>query len=153
MSWQVTALIVGCVIAAWVVLMLLFRLLSRNPTNLDAHNGRLSPCPSSPNCVCTHDTDERHRIPPLTFTGSSTEAMTRLKAVLSSWPRVRIVAERDEYLHAEFRTLLFRFVDDVEFLIDGPAKVIHFRSASRAGRGDLGVNRRRMEAIRRQFTL
>jgi uncharacterized protein (DUF1499 family) len=40
------------------------------------------------------------------------------------------------------------FVDDVEFLIDDSAKVIHVRSASRLGQSDLGVNRQRIETIR-----
>lgn len=57
--------------------------------------------------------------------------------------------EEDEtYLHYECTSLLLRFVDDVEFLFDEPGKIIHFRSASRVGYGDLGVNRRRMEDIR-----
>ena len=46
-----------------------------------------------------------------------------------------------------------RFDDDVEFVVDEQAGTIHFRSASRAGRGDLGVNRRRMEAIVAEFRL
>lgn len=56
--------------------------------------------------------------------------------------------DEDLYLHYEFTSLLLRFVDDVEFLFDEEAKTIHFRSASRVGYGDLGVNRRRMEDIR-----
>jgi uncharacterized protein (DUF1499 family) len=36
----------------------------------------------------------------------------------------------------------------VEFLFDDEAKTIHFRSGSRTGYGDLGVNRKRMEEIR-----
>jgi uncharacterized protein (DUF1499 family) len=47
----------------------------------------------------------------------------------------------------EFRSALFRFVDDVEFVLDDSARVIHFRSASRAGYYDFGVNRRRMQEI------
>lgn len=67
-------------------------------------------------------------------------------------PRTRIRRDEAAYLHAEFRSLIFRFVDDVEFLLDADAGVIHVRSASRLGYSDLGVNRRRVEAIRQAFS-
>jgi uncharacterized protein (DUF1499 family) len=44
---------------------------------------------------------------------------------------------------------LFRFVDDVELAVDPAEHVVHFRSASRVGRSDFGVNRRRMEELSR----
>ena len=53
----------------------------------------------------------------------------------------------EAYLHYEFTSLLLRFVDDVEFLFDEATKTVHFRSASRTGYSDLGVNRRRMEQM------
>jgi len=40
----------------------------------------------------------------------------------------------------------------VEFFLDDATQTIHFRSASRLGYSDLGVNRKRMEEIRRRFT-
>jgi uncharacterized protein (DUF1499 family) len=62
-----------------------------------------------------------------------------------------MVTVEDRYIHAEFTSALFRFVDDVEFQIDAESGLIHFRSASRVGRSDLGVNRKRMESIRMAF--
>jgi uncharacterized protein (DUF1499 family) len=41
-----------------------------------------------------------------------------------------------------------RYVDDVEFFYDDKAGVIHVRSASRLGRRDFGVNRKRIEELR-----
>jgi len=85
------------------------------------------------------------------------EARARLRAILRELPRTRIVEDDLEvgpgsgYLHAEVRSALFHFVDDVEFVFDDWAGRLHFRSASRLGRSDFGVNRRRMEAIRRSF--
>lgn len=67
---------------------------------------------------------------------------------MATLPRTRLVDEDDSYLHYEFTTLLLRFVDDVEFLFDETTKTIHFRSASRTGYSDLGVNRKRMEQVR-----
>jgi uncharacterized protein (DUF1499 family) len=129
----------------------LFNLFSGRPDNLGAVDGKLRPCPGSPNCVSTQAADEFHRADPLTFEDAPEAAMARLKTALLLQPRVRIVTATDTYLHAEFTTALLRFVDDVEFLIDSQHKVIHFRSASRVGYSDLGANRKRMETIRRAF--
>ncbi len=108
----------------------------------------LRPCPSSPNCVSTQATDEGHAIVPLRYKKPRAEAKEALKATIAALPRVTLVEEDEFYLHYEFTSLLFRFVDDVEFLFDDDAHIIHFRSASRTGYGDLGVNRKRMEELR-----
>jgi len=75
--------------------------------------------------------------------------MEVLKSAIGTLPRTRLVEQDGLYLHYEFTSLLLRFVDDVEFLFDSETKTVHFRSASRVGYGDFGVNRRRMEDIRR----
>ena len=108
----------------------------------------LGPCPASPNCVSTQASDEGHAIAPFRYRKSRAEAKEALKEVIRSLPRTKLVEEDESYLHFEFTSLLIRFVDDVEFLFDDEAKTIHFRSASRTGYGDLGVNRRRMEQVR-----
>jgi len=131
--------------------MVLFNLFSRRPDNLGPVDGKLRPCPNSPNCVSTFATDDAHKIEPLTFTDSPDAALARLKTVLLLQPRVKIVTATDTYLHVEFTTALMRYVDDVEFLVDAQKKQIHFRSASRLGYSDLGANRKRMETIRRAF--
>ena len=115
------------------------------------HDGRLAACPDSPNCVCSQDAEAAHAIAPLAFRGSAADAMRALKQVLAGQPLVRVITEAPNYLHAEFRTPLCRFVDDVEFLVVEKAHVIHVRSASRVGYSDLGTNRRRVEALRREF--
>ena len=122
---------------------------SRKPTNLGVTDGRLAVCPASPNCVSTQADDAEHRMQPVSFAGSADEAMQRIKAVVATMPRTKIVTAGDNYLHVEFRSALFRFVDDVEFLIDPDEQLVHFRSASRVGYSDIGANRRRMEQIRK----
>jgi uncharacterized protein (DUF1499 family) len=109
---------------------------------------QLSPCPSSPNCVSTQAHDEGHAIAPFRYRKSRAEAKEALKEVIRSLPRTNLVEEDESYLHYEFTSLLLRFVDDVEFLFDDETKTIHFRSASRTGYGDMGVNRKRMEQVR-----
>ena len=108
----------------------------------------LAPCPSSPNCVSTQAQDEGHTIAPILYRKSRAEAKEALKEIVHSLPRTKLVEEDESYLHYEFTSLLLRFVDDVEFLFDDESKTIHFRSASRTGYGDLGVNRSRMEQVR-----
>ena len=108
----------------------------------------LAPCPSSPNCVSTQAPDKDHAIAPIRYRKSRAEAKEALKEVIRSLPRIQLVEEDEDYLHYEATSLLLRFVDDVEFLFDDDTKTIHFRSASRTGYGDLGVNRKRMEQVR-----
>lgn len=121
------------------------------PTNLGATEGRLAECPATPNCVSSQTDREDRRLPPLAFPGEPQAALERLRQVVEAMPRSHVVAATDGYLHVEYTTAFFRFVDDVEFLVGPSQSVIHFRSASRVGRNDLGANRRRMEAIRREF--
>src|SRR3954464_7121153 len=110
----------------------------------------LKPCPKSPNCVSTQSPDAAHRMEPLPY-GDLAEARARLLAVLAAAPRAKVVTVEDGYVHAEFRSALFPFVDDVEFLFDEATQRLHFRSASRLGRSDFGVNRKRMEELGREF--
>jgi uncharacterized protein (DUF1499 family) len=120
------------------------------PSNLGVRDNRLSPCPSSPNCVSSQSDDEKHRIDAVRFTSTPAEALAGLKEIVRGMERTTVVRESPDYFHAEFRTFL-GFVDDVEFYADESQKVIHLRSASRVGYWDLGVNRKRMEAIRAEF--
>lgn len=109
---------------------------------------RLKPCPATPNCVLSTATDDTHRVAPFPFTGPAPDALARVKAAALSFPRTRVAEEAQGYVRLTFKSALFGFVDDVEFEVDEAAKVIHVRSASRVGRSDLGVNRKRVEAIR-----
>ena len=144
-------IVAGAGVLGWAATMILLRLVAKEPTDIGVRDGSLAACPSSPNCVCSADGDAGHAIEPLTFTDSPEEAWRRLEGVLANRPRTQVIADRDGYLHAECTSFLFRFVDDLEFLLDRGGRKIHVRSASRAGRGDLGVNRARVEAIRAAF--
>lgn len=110
---------------------------------------RLSPCPDSPNCVCSDDSDARHAIAPIATAGDPAAAWRRLVDHLHSDRAYTIVEERPDYVHAEARTRWLRFVDDVEFHLRPDQGLIAMRSASRVGYSDLGTNRRRLEAVRR----
>ena len=107
----------------------------------------LADCPGSPNCVSTAATDEGHRVEPLALEGDPAEAMAKLRQVIEQMPRTRIADATEHYLHAEATSQLWGYVDDLEVWIDQDGGKIHLRSASRTGHSDMGVNRRRVEAL------
>jgi uncharacterized protein (DUF1499 family) len=122
----------------------------KRPTNLGLKDGRLAPCKRTPNCVSSQadPADGEHYIAPIVFRGS----MRTLRAAVESMPRTTVISADASYLYAEFRTRLMRYVDDVEVYYDQPAGLVHVRSASRLGRRDFGVNRRRIEELRARLT-
>jgi uncharacterized protein (DUF1499 family) len=115
----------------------------RRPDNLGVRDGRLAACKRSPNCVSSQadPSDAEHYIAPLRGT------MSDVLSAVEATPRATVVSRTPDYLYAEFRTPLLRYVDDVEFYFDGA--VVHVRSCSRLGRRDFGVNRKRVEALRK----
>jgi uncharacterized protein (DUF1499 family) len=104
-------------------------------------------CPSTPNCVSTEATADSQRMPSVPFADAIESAQARARAALLAEPRTRIVREAPGLLDAESKSFLFRFVDDVRIVVDAEARVFRFRSASRVGHSDLGVNRKRMARV------
>ena len=111
----------------------------------------ITPCPKTPNCVSSLDMDRRQFVEPFHFTGSAKDAMEKLVNIISDFKRARVVSVNENLIQAEFTSLFFRFVDDAEFFFDERKKIIHVKSASRIGYSDLGVNRRRIENIRKRL--
>ena len=128
----------------------MFACAGKPPTDIGVSDGRLAPCPDSPNCVSSQSDNQKHTIAPLVYTGEKAAAKRTLKAVVLDMAGVRIVTDMEDYLYAEFKSKFMGFVDDVEFYFP-EASIIHVRSASRVGYSDLGVNRKRIETIRERF--
>ena len=139
------------VLLAGAAAMLFFtlRIMNQPPGGLGIADGELAACPDSPNCVSTFSLSAEHQMDPIPFRGATDQLVEKLKSIVEQLPRTRIVRQTDNYLHVECRSFWFGFVDAVEFLIDPEQKLIHFRSASRVGYSDLGVNRRRMETLQK----
>ncbi|NIM22717.1 MAG: DUF1499 domain-containing protein [Candidatus Latescibacteria bacterium] len=112
-------------------------------------SGKLPPCPDTPNCASSDATDDAHSIEPLALGSDPEMAWEGLLVYLRSDPSYTIVTQDKNYIRAEARTRVFRFVDDVEFHLRPEDKQIAMRSASRIGFSDFGTNRRRLEAVRR----
>ena len=151
--WAKRRIITGLSVALAVGFLVIRWVSSRAdpPHNPGVSNGQLAPCPDRPNCVATQSGEGDQRMDPIPLQQPAEDALQQLAAVVQSMPRSRIVTRESRYLHVEFRSLFMGYVDDVEFAIDEAEQVIHFRSASRVGYSDLGVNRRRTEEIVRRY--
>lgn len=109
---------------------------------------RIAACPASPNCVSSDATDSSHAIPPLRLAVPAEEAWPAARVAVSALARTQIVSETGNYLHAQCRSAVFGFVDDLELELRPAQGLIAVRSASRIGFSDLGVNRRRVDALK-----
>lgn len=115
-------------------------------------NDTFRPCPDSPNCVSSMAKDGSHAVQPFAYSGiTMNESRASIVNILENTRRCRIITLEERYIHAEFRSLVFRFVDDVEFFFPEDESIVHVKSASRLGYSDFGVNRRRVEEIRSAF--
>ncbi len=123
------------------------------PENLGVKDQKLTPCPESPNCVSSfaNNSDTIHYFPAIPYSASLGTEKDKIKKICANLPRTNLVKETNDYLYYEFTSLLMRYVDDVEFYFDEKSKLIHVRSASRLGKGDMGVNRKRMQTIQAEL--
>lgn len=144
------ALVIGAVLL--LAPMSLLSCAGKRPSNLGVSATGLAPCPSSPNCVSSDARDSSHQVAPLQLAVAPAEAWRSVREAVLELPRSRIVKETPDYLHAECRSALFGFVDDLELQLRPGEEIIAIRSASRLGRSDLGVNRRRVEGLRASLT-
>lgn len=135
--------------AALLIVMPLFSCAGTRPVNLGVKDGRLSACPSSPNCASSDGADDAHRVAPFQLSVLPADGWRALREILAALPRTKMVTLSGDYLHAECASALFGFVDDLELHLRPAENLIAVRSASRLGHSDFGVNRSRVENLRR----
>ena len=128
----------------------------QRPADLGIRNGLFTPPDATKqNTVSSqaaaYPHTENQRIAPIAFTGDGKAAFLKLTLIVGAMDGATVITTQPHYLHAEFQSQWLKFVDDAEFSLDEKTSVIHMRSASRLGKSDLGVNRKRLEAIRTQF--
>lgn len=152
MSVRAAGIAFAVVVLLPVVFLAVRSAFAPGPPALGLRDGKLAPCPSTPNCVSSQAPGTSRSVAPIPFEGAPEAALARARRALEALPRTRVVAEGPGYLRAESTTLVFRFVDDVEVAVDGPSRLLHVRSASRTGTTDFGTNRRRVEALRALFS-
>ena len=153
LKWPLILLVVAVVGAIGAGQAGVFR--SSAPTDLGVHGGKLKPPSTTNNSVSSQvalypDNPQRQaaQIAPLALRGDGPATVGRIKSVVEAMAGAKVVKSDADYLYAQFTTPLMKFVDDAEFWYDPVAQVIQVRSASRIGEGDMGVNRKRIEAVR-----
>ena len=115
------------------------------------NKAKLAACPSSPNCVSSDAVESKYNIEPFRLAASPVEAWRTTQDLVAALPRTKIVTAEDDYLHAECRSSLFGFVDDLELHLRPEEGIIAVRSAARLGYSDFGVNRKRLERLRSEL--
>jgi uncharacterized protein (DUF1499 family) len=139
------------IIGVWIIIAAGAGLSGCGKSPVGIYGNCLMPCPASSNCVSSCEKDADFFVAPIDYMVPRQNAREAVIRIIDDFPRTRIVTARDNYIHVEFRSRIFRFVDDVEFLFDEEKPLIHVRSASRVGYSDMGVNRKRVETIRERF--
>ena len=124
-------------------------LAGKRPDNLGVRNNKLAPCPNTPNCVCSQEKRRSHAVEPLSVSAPPGLAMEKVKTAVASIQGATIITSDANYLHAECKSQLLGFIDDLEVLWDEENQLCHVRSASRLGYSDLGANRKRVENLRK----
>lgn len=111
-------------------------------------DGRLRPCEDDAPCVSSQARDEDQVVDPLLLRGDPDEAFARLLGTLRE--RHELLLLDGDYAHFEVSSWL-GVRSDLELLLDREARVVHVRSGSRVGGGDLGATRARVEALREEL--
>ena len=152
-NWIVIAVVIAAVAA--VVAGQLGFLRGTAPADLGVRDGRLKPPSATENSVSSQaalypDHPQRNYadIAPLALRGDGPATVAKIKAIVEGMDGATVIRSDPGYLYAQFTTRLMKYVDDVEFWFDPASQVVQVRSASRVGRGDFGVNRKRIEAVR-----
>jgi len=118
------------------------------PDSIGVSDNRLAACPDSPNCVSSDAQDDKQRVLPFYLVSNTADKWADVIDAIGTIPRTTLITQTDRYLHVECKSLVFRFVDDLELLMNPESGEISVRSASRLGYSDMGVNRKRVEALR-----
>lgn len=140
---------VGALLALLLIafLIMFYRLAKQSDEIVNAGlvNELLQACPDRPSCVSSQATSEEHSIAAFTIPQEMAEPLNVMAEIIRDLPRTEILQQNTNYLHATFKSAVFGFVDDLEFLRDG--EFLQVRSVSRVGFSDMGVNRLRVDAL------
>jgi uncharacterized protein (DUF1499 family) len=147
--------IVGLIVAG-IILLVLFLAANKNsavPSTLGLKDGIPAPLPDSPNAVSSQTDQVDKRVEPFPYSGDLEQTKTLIKKMAADFGGAQILVEKPDYLHMVFTVPFIPFKDDVEFFFSEKERVVHYRSASRIGYSDLGVNRKRHERLKNLYEL
>jgi uncharacterized protein (DUF1499 family) len=139
--------VISIVIIIVIGLSALIGLGGSQPKNVgDAKVTSLAACnESKTNCVASNASTPYHAMEAWKVK-DSLKTMTALSKLISETPQANIIIHKNNYLYIQYKSTFFKFIDDVEFLLTSN-DLIQFRSASRLGKKDFGVNRERINQL------
>ena len=113
----------------------------------------LGACPNSPNCISSLENDDKHYLDAIEYSITKEQAKEIIIEIVKEEKNSEIITVEDNYIHVIFKSGVFKFIDDLEFVFSENENTINFRSAARSGYSDFGVNRKRLERIKKEFYL
>lgn len=136
------------------ILIISFMFIKNNitPKNLGVGDGKLAKMPNTPNAVSSQTDIEDKKVEPLKFNGNLEETKTKIVNIINNYEGTKIIKSEKNYIHVVFTTGGMKYKDDVEFYFDEKNKIIHFRSASRVGYSDMGLNKKRFDEIKNYYS-
>lgn len=141
-------LIVLSVVLVLIALNILLIIVQNNKVPALGHdNGQLQPLGKKPNAVSTQADDEQRRVQPWPFKSDAAATRTAILEAVQGYGGAEVITEQDDYIYVVFTTAKMHFHDDAEFYLDSATGQVHFRSASRAGYSDMGLNRQRYQQL------
>lgn len=148
-----TVLIVVCLLLALSLLWFFIQgYMSRSAVATGLINGHLSACPDKPNCVSSESAaDAESFVTPIQLTANNSIQTWKLLKETLVEQGGRLQVENEDYLAAIFVSSVFGFVDDLEIRFDAQQNLFHIRSASRVGHSDFGINRKRVERLKKRL--
>lgn len=134
-------------------LLIIFMFIKNNitPKNMGVRDGKLAKMPNSPNAVSSQTDIENKKVEPLKFSGDLQATRSKIIKIVNNYEGTDIIINEKNYIYAVFTTGGMKFKDDVEFYFDEDRKLIHFRSASRVGYSDMGLNKKRFNEIQKYY--
>lgn len=121
---------------------------NRKPqVKLGVNDGLFYELSDKDNCVSTQTSYQEKRVDTIPFDESLNASKERMKEAFEAYGGIEIKEETDRYIYAVATTKLMRFHDDIELYFDEEEQVIHYRSSSRAGSSDMGLNRQRYDRL------
>ena len=144
MKMKILYIILGVIVVA---VLKMFVGNVKTPSNLGVNNGKLAPLPKSPNAVSSQTDKQDFYVEPFPFKENAMKTKSAISEAINSYGGGQIVVDEPIYERYLFTTAGMHYHDDVEFYLDEKAKVVHFRSASRVGYSDMGLNKERYNEI------
>lgn len=132
------------IITTLIVVVIAYMFYKNNtvPSYIGVEEGKLAPMPSTPNAVSSQTDDSEKRVESISFDDAD-KAKKRVMAVLNKMTGNEVITDEGDYMHVVFTTPTMKFHDDVELYFDTENGVLHYRSQSRTGYSDKGLNRAR----------